>query len=126
MVGLFSGVFWRGIIRSVEVKRIDLFGFDELQYLHGARRGWIEFVKLVFREEDVLIFLVLIPLDNFGTLDLAIAGGAELRLANARVTHPVELIEADALRSRGGKQPDGNGNQAEGEMALPDRRCHET
>jgi hypothetical protein len=32
----------------------------------------------------------------------------------------MELIQADALGSRSGKEPDGNGNQAKSEMALPD------
>src|SRR5215472_15839792 len=36
----------------------------------------------------------------------------------------VELIEADALAARRGKQANGNGNQPEGEVALPDSGSH--
>src|SRR4029077_19935394 len=74
----------------------------------------------------ILIFLVFESLYDFVALDLAIASGAELRLANARVTHFVELVEADALRSCRGKQPNGNRYEAKSEMAFPHRSSHET
>ena len=120
MIGLLAGVFGSGVVRSVKVKRIHFIGFDEFQYFHGARRGRVELVQFFFGEEHVLIFLVLKPFDNLGALDHAVASGAELRLTNARVAHRMELIQADALGSRSGKEPDGNGNQAKSEMALPD------
>src|SRR6202030_1402188 len=112
------------VIGSVKVKRIDLVGFHEFQNFHGAGRGRIKFVELLFAEENVLIFLVFESLDDFGALDLAIASGAELRLANARVAHGVELVQTDAVRARGRKQPYRDRDQAESEMALPDRSRH--
>src|SRR5579871_1748280 len=36
----------------------------------------------------------------------------------------MELIEADALGARGGKKPDRDRDQPEGEVALPDRSRH--
>src|SRR5260370_3008761 len=125
LVSLFAGIFGSSVIRSVEVERIDLIGLNELQYFHGTRGGRIELVQFLFGEENILIFLVFESLYDFVALDLPIASGAELRLANARVTHLVELVEADALCSRRRKEPDGNRYEAKSEMALPHRSCHE-
>src|SRR5260370_26115447 len=108
LVSLFAGIFGSSVIRSVEVERIDLIGLNELQYFHGTRGGRIELVQFLFGEENILIFLAFESLYDFGALDLPIASWAELRLANARVTHLVELVEADSLCSPRAKVAGGN------------------
>ena len=118
------GVLRRGVIGSVEVERVYLVALDELQNLHRSRRRWIQFIQLFFRKQHILVFLVFESLDNLGAFDLAIAGGAELRLADARMANLMELIQADALGPGCGKQPNRDGNQPECEMPLPHRCRH--
>jgi hypothetical protein len=68
-----------------------------------------------------VILLVLVAFD-----DLAARNGLVFRLAvdhlfDARVIALVELVKADALAARGGKQLHGKRNQAESKVPFPDR-----
>src|SRR6266852_9385122 len=84
----------------------------------------LDFVELLFAEEDVLVFFILVTLHDFGALHVAVANGAKQGLFEPRMTHTVELVEADALAARGGGHSHGNGNQPKGKVTFPDSRGH--
>src|SRR5208282_2279349 len=63
-------------------------------------------------------------LHDLRALHNALVSGAPERLFHPRHAFLVKLVKADALGARRRKQLDGNGNQSEGEIAFPNRRCH--
>src|SRR6266850_493314 len=81
-------------------------------------------ISMTFAEEDVLIFFILVTLHDLGALHVAVANRAKQGLFEPRMTHTVELVEADALAARGGGHSHGNGNQPKGKVAFPDGRGH--
>src|ERR1700733_15164470 len=124
LVGFAAFVFGRDVVRSVEVERVDFIHFYKFQYFHGASGLRLDLVELFFLEEDILVLFVFVALDDFVAGNLALAVWAVQGHANARLADVVELVEADTLGARGGKQPNGDGDQPEGEVALPDRSRH--
>src|SRR5580704_2493482 len=112
------------VVRSVEIERVDLVHFYKFKYFHRASGLRLDLVELFFVEEDVLVLFVFVALHDFVAGNLALAVRAVQRHANARLADVVELVEADALGARGGEQSNRDGDQPEGEVALPDRSRH--
>ena len=126
MVRFAAGVFGNQVIRAVEVERVDLVHLDELEDLHAVGRLRLDLLDLRVLHEDILVFDVLVPLDNLGALDRAVTRRAVQLLAHARVTRAVQLVEAHPFAARRGEQAHRDRDQAKGDIALPDSGGHGT
>jgi len=62
--------------------------------------GRLDLVELLFAEEDVLIFFILVALHDSERSTLRLQTGQNRGCFEPRMTHIVELVEADALAAR--------------------------
>jgi len=126
LIRLASRVFRHGEVRGLVIKRIDVLEIDELLDFHAARRGRSDLLDLLLLDKYVAVLLVFVTLHDFGSLHLALAGGAELRLLDAGFALGVKLVKVDGLAARGREQADRDGDQPESQIAGPNRGRHVT
>ncbi len=123
-VGFFARLIGRHIERAFEVDRVHFVALDEFQDLHDLGGGGRHLLDVFVLDHHVAVLFVLVALDDFAARDGLIFRLAVNHLLDARVVGLVELVEADALAARGGKQLDGKRDEAEREMPLPDCSSH--
>src|SRR5580692_1947758 len=112
------------IVRLVEVHRVDLVDFDELDDVHGLRGLGIHRRKIFVVQHHVLPLLVLVPLD-----DLVPRYGLSIDAADALVLYAsfvfrVQHIEGKVVGLYGREEFDRNRNEAEIYRPRPDCMRH--
>src|SRR5207245_11798269 len=96
----------------------------ELPDVRGLCRRGLDRGELLPADQNILLLRILVALHDFGALHVTVAMRAKQGLLEPRMTHIVELVEADALAARRCGHSHGNGNQPKRKVAFPDGRGH--
>ena len=123
-LGLLASLVGSHVVGSLQVDRVNLVGFHELQDLHHLRRRRSHLLDLFVFDDDVAVLFVFETLYDFTARDGFVFGLAIQDLLDARAVVFVELVETDALTAGSGVQFDRERDQPEGKMPFPNCGCH--
>jgi hypothetical protein len=112
------------VIRCIKIHRIDFGDRHELAHLHHPRAWRRHLFQFVIPNDDVAVALILEAFE-LGAGNRSVLGLTVEHLFDARMIALVKLVEADGLAAGGSVELDGERDQAEGDLALPNGSWHE-
>ena len=110
---LLAGLIRFEVVRAGVVNGVDLVVRDEGGEVDRVLGRNGKLLEVLVVDDDVLVFGVLIALDQFVECDFAIEFGAPAELLHRRLGLFVELAEADVFALGGGEEPHRDGDHAE-------------
>src|SRR5262249_53875932 len=109
---------------SLEINRVDRGIVGELFEADDSSGFNPDFLDVFLFNDNVMALLELVPLDELGVRDLALAVRAPPLLLNTRLAFGVQLVEAQRGAGVGGwKYLNRNVDEADLEIAFPSWSC---
>ena len=117
----------REVIRAIDVHRIDRGLIGKLHEVDHACRLRTDLLEVLFVDDHPLALFELVPLDDLGVRDFAVAVRAPLLLLNARAALTVKLVEGNRRSGFSRREHlDRNVHQADFQETLPGcASCHD-
>jgi hypothetical protein len=108
------------VVGTDQIARVDVGLVDELVDLDGPRRLQRQLLEFLLGDLDVLSFVEFVALDYVLVRDLVTGIGVDLHVLDPMPGLPIELIERDLLRLRGGGiKRHRAGDQGQSQEAFP-------